>query len=177
MFQPKIHEHFSARHVESGAVQPFTVGYNTLSRNEDVDTAETPMHPCLVEISASSTQHHFLRVYLAHRLAPILGDCLYGNRVQSILGKRLAIGPVQADNLATFQKISPEVLRQLNLTDSETVPNCLHLREFKLRNFFGKKKDLVLKADPPDHFQYVCQTFKLNYPKEETVPLSGEPVR
>nr|CAH0098505.1 unnamed protein product [Daphnia galeata] len=53
-----------------------------------------------LEIDTSSVKNHFLRVYFGLLYSPVLGDHIFGNRVQDIKGKRLAISPIQADNLS-----------------------------------------------------------------------------
>lgn len=137
-------------------IQEYRIRYKAMSRENG---------PCsLVEIDVSSAKNHFLRVYLAYLFSPILGDHLYGNRVQDILGKRLAISPLQADRLAKFQKVPPNILTGLNLSDSALVPTCLHLSQVTLAQFANKESSLVLSADPSPSFQYVCQAFDLNPP-------------
>ncbi|KAK4011256.1 hypothetical protein OUZ56_020369 [Daphnia magna] len=161
-----IMKDYSNRKVADGLVREFRVNYKTLSRGDE---------PCsLVEIDVSSAKKHFLRVYLAHLFSPILGDHIFGNRVQEIMGKRLAISPLQADNLSIFQKIPAGILTRLKVTESCIVPNCLHLSQMTLAKFASQDSDLVLKADPPPCFQYICQTFGLDLPTDESVVLTRE---
>ncbi|XP_057373214.1 mitochondrial mRNA pseudouridine synthase RPUSD3-like [Daphnia carinata] len=159
-----IMKDYSNKKVADGLVREFRVDYKTLSRGDE---------PCsLVEIDVSSTKNHFLRVYLAHLFSPVLGDHIYGNRVQDIMGKRLAISPLQADSLSVFQKIPAEILTRLKVTESGIVPNCLHLSQMTLSKFASKDSNLVLKADPPPCFQYICQTFGLDLPTDESVVVT-----
>ena len=134
-----------------------------MSQNCDTDPSLN-----LVEIETMSNKNHLLRVYLSHCLSPILGDHLYGNRVQEILGKRLAIAPIQADNLSTFQKIPSETLKLLNLSDSSVVPHCLHLHQLTLGQF-NKKSHLILRAEPPPHFEFACQSLNVNFIPDQPV--------
>lgn len=122
----------------------------------------------LVEVNTSSLKNSFLRVFLAHTLSPILGDHLYGNRVQDVLGKRLAISPIQAENLASFQKISPNILARLKVNESGRVPTCLHLSQLTLSQFWGKHSDLTIKAEPPPHFRYSCHALGVHLPTIDT---------
>lgn len=137
-------------------IQEYRVRYRTLSRQNGLCS--------LVELDVSSVKNHFLRVYMAHLFSPILGDHLFGNRVQDIMGKRLAISPLQADGLAKFQKIPANILTVLNLSESALVPTCLHLSQVTLAQISNKdSSNLVLSADPSPCFQYVCQA--LDFPK------------
>lgn len=156
-----IVKEYSNRKVADGLVREFRVYYKTLSSGEE---------PCsLLEIDVSSVKKHFLRIYLAHLLSPVLGDHIFGNRVQEIMGKRLAISPLQADNLSIFQKIPTEILTRLKVPEGGTIPNCLHLSQMTLAKFASQDSNLVLKANPPPCFQYICQTFGLNLPTDESV--------
>jgi hypothetical protein len=141
--------------VDSGAVLPFNVTHKII----DASPLE-PDHikPCLVEVSVHSTKNHFLRIYLSQQVSPILGDDIYGNRVQTIRGVRLIISPVQGDKISKFQKIPPGILTLLQVQHSSVVPTCLHLRQFRLTSFGGKSKDLIFTAEPPPQFVFACQS-------------------
>lgn len=154
--QPVIMKEYSKKKVAENLVQEYKVNYKTLSHGDG---------PCsLVEIDVSSVKNHFLRVYFAHLFSPILGDHIFGNRVQEIKGKRLTISPVQADFLSNFQKIPADILARLKVVESGSVPNCLHLSQITLANFASRNSNLVLKAEPPPGFQFICETFGLNLP-------------
>ena len=145
---------YSKKSVKAGLVQEFRLQHRILSQNL--------INPIcnLVDIEANSNKNHIVRVYMSYCLSPILGDHLYGNRVQDILGTRLAIGPLLADNLSTFQKIPNEILTQMQVKDSSIVPHCMHLSQITLARF-DKKQNLVLKAKAPAHFQSMCQFLNL----------------
>lgn len=147
--QPIIIKEYSKKKVEAGLVTEFFVSYKTLS------SGTTPACS-LVEMDVHTNKNHFIRVYLAHRLSPVLGDHVYGNRVHDVLGVKLAISPLQADSLSTFQKIPKQVLDLLKVSSSSEVPTCLHLKQLTLAKF-NKKEDLVLTAEPPPHFKYVLE--------------------
>ena len=150
---------YSNRKVADRVVQEYRVNYKTLSRGDGLCS--------LVEIDTSSVKNHFLRVYFAHLYSPVLGDHIFGNRVQDIKGKRLAISPIQADNLSNFQKIPTDILTRLKVTESSIVPNCLHLSQITLANFNNRDANLVLKAEPPPSFQFICEAFDLNLPNTD----------
>jgi hypothetical protein len=115
---------YSNRKVADRVVQEYRVNYKTLSRGDGLCS--------LVEIDTSSIKNHFARL-LCH--SPVLGDHIFGNRVQEIKGKRLAISPIQADYLSNFQKIPTDILTCLKVTEISIVPNCLHLSQITLANF------------------------------------------
>jgi len=129
------------------------------------------VRPCLVDVSAYSTGQHRLRVYLAHQLAPVLGDHIYGNRTALILGQRLPLNPFQAANLSTFQKVPSALLAKLRIGDSSQVPHCMHLRRVTLARWTGKRSGhLVLTAAVAPHFQFVCDSFGLQLPSDDGPP-------
>lgn len=156
--QPVIKEKYTNKSLKKGSATEFRVAHRTVASCSTDDWEAS-----LVEIDTSSTKNHFLRVYLSHTLSPILGDHIYGNRVQVVLGTRMAIGAIQADKLSTFQKIPANMLIKLSAENSELVPNCLHLRTMTLAKFLSNKSHLVITADPPEHFRHVCTTFSLQY--------------
>lgn len=129
----------------------------------DYKTLSEGRSPCsLVELNISSVKNYFFRVYLAHLFSPILGDHMYGNRICDIMGKRLAINPLQADGLGKFQKISPDILTILKVSEGGLVPTCLHLSQVTLSQFTSRDSNLILKANLPPHFQYVSQALQLS---------------
>ena len=146
--------------MEAGLVKEIKVNYKTLSCGKDCS---------LVELDVSSLKGYFLRVYLSHLSAPVLGDHMFGNRVQDIMGKRLAISPLQADLLATFQKIPSNILNHLKLSESALMPSCLHLNQLTLANFASRDSNLILTAEPPLYFQYICNSFGLTLPADDPV--------
>lgn len=75
---------WSNKAVKQGDVKVFRVEHHTLYRQNFAS---------LVEICPSATKWHFLRVYLAHLLSPVLGDNMYGSRVHQVMGVPLAINP------------------------------------------------------------------------------------
>lgn len=150
-FQPIIAKEYSQKQVDKELVKLYNVNYRTLSTSETCS---------LVEINVSSANKHFLRVFMAHRLAPILGDHLFGNRVQEIMGKRLAINPIQADKVSNFQKVPKKILSSLKLDDPGLVPTCLHLSKIVLTRF-NKDETLELSADLPTYFDFILRAVGL----------------
>merc|ERR1712071_145039 len=146
---PYIMRNYSKKNVKEGLIHQVQLQYRIISQN-----SSSPM--CnLVEMETSSNKNHILRVYMSDCLSPVLGDHLYGNRVQEIMGTRLALGPVLADNLSTFQKIPVELLTRMQVKDSSSIPHCMHLSQITLAGF-NKSEHLVLNAEAPSHFQSAC---------------------
>lgn len=82
--QPIVVRDWSKNAMKRGDVKVFRVHHHTLCKNNLAS---------LVEICPSATKWHFLRVYLAHLMSPVLGDNLYGSRVHQVMGVHLAINP------------------------------------------------------------------------------------
>lgn len=82
--QPVVVHNWSKNSMKRGDVKVFRVEHHTLCKNNLAS---------LVEIRPSATKWHFLRVYLAHLMSPVLGDSLYGSRVHQVMGVDLAINP------------------------------------------------------------------------------------
>jgi hypothetical protein len=179
IFQPVVVKEYSKSQVKNGLIEEFQTAYKTLAESSQ-GCNEDGSDSSLVQMDLySSPKHHFIRVFLAHLLSPVLGDHMYGNRVANILGTRLAISPVQADSLATFHKIPSAVLQRLKLTEPSLMPTCIHLRRLTLSRFNDKvishatrnddsttmKDDvLVIEADPPLYFHYVRRSLNLHLP-------------
>lgn len=169
---------YSRSQVKDGIIEEFQTAHKTLAKSDEdgIDSSS------LVQVDLfSSPQHHFIRVLLAHLLSPVLGDHMYGNRVANVLGTRLAISPVQADSLATFHKIPSAVLQRLQLIDPSLMPTCIHLRKLTLSRFKNNHTtrndvsaatddDLVIEADPPPYFHYVCRSLNLQLPTQPNHP-------
>jgi len=143
---------YSRRQVKANVVREFDVSYNKLSSSELCS---------LLEVDTHSNKNHFLRFYLAHHLSPVLGDDLYGNRVQDVYGIKLPLGPIHADSLSSFQKIPQKVLDLLKVPECSLVPNCLHHKQLTLARFGGGKESLIIKAEPPPYFQYIISQLNL----------------
>jgi 23S rRNA-/tRNA-specific pseudouridylate synthase len=82
--QPVVVRKWSKCAMKRGEVKVFRVEHRTLCKQNLAS---------LVEICPSATKWHFLRVYLAHLLSPVLGDNLYGSRVHQVMGMPLGINP------------------------------------------------------------------------------------
>ena len=172
---------YSKSQVKDGLIEEFQTSHKTLAKSGQGDEDGNDSSSLVQVDLFSSPQHHFIRVLLAHLLSPVLGDHMYGNRVANILGTRLPISPVQADSLATFHKIPSAVLQRLQLTDPSLMPTCIHLRKLTLSRFKNNHAtrngdstttdDVVIEADPPPYFHYVCRSLNLLLPIQPNPPL------
>lgn len=152
--QPVVVRNWSKNAVKRGDVKVFRVEHHTLCKNNLAS---------LVEISASATKWHFLRVYLAHLLSPVLGDSLYGSRVHQVMGVHLAINPF-SDAARGPKKLPQELQAALSIKPGQEViiPTHLHLRRLTLPHYLGKDNDFIIEAPLPSSFQWTCQSLGLN---------------
>jgi 23S rRNA-/tRNA-specific pseudouridylate synthase len=96
--QPIVVHKWSKNAVKRGDVKVIRVEHRTLHKQDFAS---------LVEVCPSATKCHFLRVYLAHLVSPVLGDNLYGSRVHQVMGVPVAINP--CSDAARGPKVSPSV--------------------------------------------------------------------
>jgi len=140
---PKI----SRNAILKKAVKSVLVKMETISSNQLTNTA-------LVEVATNSIAKHFLRVFLAHKFAPILGDGMYSSRVKLVLGKPVEVSPF---NKAAYdpQSLSAHLCNKLQLPKSkcQNIPTHLHLHQVTLVGF-KQKEDLILNAPAPEHFMW-----------------------
>jgi 23S rRNA-/tRNA-specific pseudouridylate synthase len=109
--QPVVMQKWSKNAVKRGEVKVVRVEHRTLYRQ---DLAS------LVEICPSATKWHFLRVYLAHLLSPVLGDSLYGSRVHQMMGVPISINP--CSDAARGPKVKIPLFLQNNINSE--AKNC-----------------------------------------------------
>lgn len=119
----------------------------------------------IVKISSSSKIWHFLRVYLASSLCPVLGDNVHGARVNFRGTQPKTVSPFS--HIAQLpQEIPYELLAELELTRGQRalIPVHLHLRKLTIPGF--NKEDLVIKAPVPFSFVWTCDRLGLKLPVE-----------
>ncbi|PNF34885.1 hypothetical protein B7P43_G01411 [Cryptotermes secundus] len=152
--QPIVVRDWSKNAMKRGDVKVFKVHHHTLCKNNLAS---------LVEICPSATKWHFLRVYLAHLMSPVLGDNLYGSRVHQVMGVHLAINPT-SDAARGPKKLPKELQAALAIKPGQEViiPTHLHLRRLILPHYLGKDSDLIIEAPLPSSFQWTCQALGLN---------------
>ncbi|KAL2738702.1 mitochondrial RNA pseudouridine synthase Rpusd4-like [Vespula squamosa] len=114
-----------------------------------------------IEIKSSTTKWHALRLFASTRLySPILGDNLYGSRIQNVAGKwLLSVCSFPEGNNNTTQ-MNSELLKilQLTKTKQELIPCHIHARSVILPKFKGKC--LTLEAPLISPFDWTCKQLK-----------------
>lgn len=117
----------------------------------------------LFEINTNTVANNFLRIFCVDRLAPILGDHLYSDRVQTLKGIPAKIDPTHLIPGSNHQKLSHRLLQALQLDkpeDSLIIPVHIHLRSYKVRKFIDPSQADVcaeLEAPYPDYFKWTCE--------------------
>ncbi|KAJ9600849.1 hypothetical protein L9F63_000961 [Diploptera punctata] len=157
--KPFVLHSWSKTSVEKGLVKVVRVQYNALI---------TQHLASLVEISCSARKWHFLRVYLAHLLSPILGDHLYGNRVHYVMDTLLPVNHF-SDSAKGPQKLHPDlkVILGIKRGEEQHVPMHLHLKKLIIPDFTTKKTDFIIEVEPPEYFRSTCQRLNLTNPEHD----------
>ncbi|XP_047004184.1 mitochondrial mRNA pseudouridine synthase RPUSD3-like isoform X2 [Schistocerca americana] len=144
---------WSKKSVKRQEIFPTFVEYSTLEKGSLCS---------LVEFKTSRTKWHFIRIYSAYLLSPVLGDHLYGGRVQHVLGIPVAISPY-SDHAKLPQRLSKQLVAALELKPGEDliIPAHIHFKSLILRSYEGKNNDLIIDAPPPDYFLWSCKKLML----------------
>lgn len=156
--QAIITETASQKSIQCGKSKHVMVKHETLS----VNTAQSAS---LVRISVSSTTWHFLRVFLASLLSPVLGDNVHGSRVAFQGMQPKPVNPFS--HLAQLpQELPPALMAALGMPKSQQaiIPVHLHLSKLTIPAFCNKKEDLVIEAPLTDTFLWTCQKLGLKLP-------------
>ncbi|XP_012280610.1 mitochondrial RNA pseudouridine synthase rpusd4-like [Orussus abietinus] len=122
----------------------------------------------LIEIKASPAKWHSVRLFSSTILySPILGDQIYGSRVQNVMGTWVNIGPFN-EVAQRPPVLSRDLLHLLELTPKMTpiVPAHVHLRRIELPWFYGKGKDLILEARLRPEFLWTCKKLQFKHVEE-----------
>ncbi|GBN17459.1 hypothetical protein AVEN_7114-1, partial [Araneus ventricosus] len=152
--QPVIIQDPSKKSCVEKRVFPVHVEYRVLSVNTDLQTS-------LVEISSSSVRYHFVRVYASSQICSILGDMMYSNRMNTVLGVpvKVQIEHCHAFDLPPLPDKMTKTLNLPNGSNCSVMPTMLHLRSIFLPSFKGE--DLTIVAGLPHHFQWTAEKLKL----------------
>ncbi|GFX04397.1 uncharacterized protein TNCV_3975431 [Trichonephila clavipes] len=115
----------------------------------------------LVEISTSSTKFYFVRVYASSQISSILGDLLYSNRMNTLMGVpvKVHVQHAKAFELPELPDNMAEILNLPKDSDNSAMPTMLHLRSVFLPLFKGK--DVIITADMPTHFKWTTEKLNL----------------
>ncbi|KAG8190725.1 hypothetical protein JTE90_024859 [Oedothorax gibbosus] len=155
--QPIIVTEFSKNEVKNKKVYPVHVIYRAICVNPTLQTS-------MVEISSSSVKWHFVRVYASSRIAAILGDAIYSNRMNTFMGMPVKLHIEQASAFG-MPPISEDIAKALyiekGIKGHSRIPTMLHLRSIFLPRF--KNEDVTITANLPTHFQWTAEQLKLVY--------------
>ncbi|GIY64586.1 uncharacterized protein CDAR_295821, partial [Caerostris darwini] len=152
--QPVIISDPSKRESRLKKVHPVHVEYRVLSVNKALKTS-------LVEISSSSVKYHFIRVYASSHICSILGDIMYSNRMNTVMGVPVKVR-IEHCHAFDFQPLPENMTKALNLpknVDCSVIPHMLHLRSIFLPKFKGE--DVTITANLPPHFQWTTEKLNL----------------
>lgn len=149
-----LETNWSKKSMKRQDIFPTFVEYSTLQKGSLCS---------LVELKTSRTKWHFIRIYSAYLLSPVLGDHLYGGRVQKVLGIPVAISPY-SDHAKLPQRLSKELVAVLELKPGEDliIPAHIHFKNLILRNYEGKNNDLLIDTPLPEYFLWSCKKLMLD---------------
>ncbi|XP_063980981.1 mitochondrial mRNA pseudouridine synthase RPUSD3-like [Diachasmimorpha longicaudata] len=126
----------------------------------------------LLEIKSSTTMWHAVRLFAAIVLyAPVLGDAIYGSRIQDIMKKKVIVSPA-VDAAHAPPKINPDLLTLLKIGKNKDsmIPVHMHHREMYLPSFLRKGNDVVITAPLHPEFLWTCRQCEFNEDIWENLP-------
>eukprot|EP00088_Acartia_fossae_P003673 TRINITY_DN11572_c0_g1_i2.p2 TRINITY_DN11572_c0_g1~~TRINITY_DN11572_c0_g1_i2.p2 ORF type:complete len:413 (-),score=57.59 TRINITY_DN11572_c0_g1_i2:265-1503(-) len=134
-------------------------------------SSKVPM--TLVNISPSTTKNHLIRVYLAHKGFPVLGDNLYSYRVKTILGKKVNWSNVAVSQTNKNQILPSSMLELFGMDKSDVwrIPACIHHWRCVLPGWTSKKKDVTIFAPPPHYFQKILEEADIKFSFEDLMEV------
>ncbi|KAK2587123.1 hypothetical protein KPH14_002885 [Odynerus spinipes] len=134
----------------------------------DVISNSTNNLSSLIELKASTTKWHALRLFASTRLyTPILGDNIYGTRIHKVGGAWLLVNPFT--EAYQLPEVDSELLKLLHLTKAkqELIPCHIHARRVLLPKFLDEEC-LTLEAPLIPPLDWTCQQLKFkNIPEFE----------
>ncbi|XP_038061259.1 mitochondrial mRNA pseudouridine synthase Rpusd3-like [Patiria miniata] len=145
--------HASKGNFEHKDVVPCRTDYQLLSANQDLNCS-------LLELQPLKLQKLQFQVHLSNKLCSILGDRLYSNQIQDILGVPVLVDPHQA--AIGTQNIPAAIQKALGLRawHMARLPLFLHWYQVTLPSW-RNKKDVSIKAAPPGYFIEALQRLGL----------------
>ncbi|XP_054286832.1 pseudouridylate synthase RPUSD4, mitochondrial-like [Macrosteles quadrilineatus] len=158
--KPVILQEFSNNAVKDGKIRMGTFHHETLQHGFNNLTS-------LVKICVDLRAYNALRVFAAdHLLAPVLGDNLYGGRVQTLMG--IATSTHHFSEAALRPQVLPEEvysMLQVDRSNAGIIPVHVHLSEMVLPKML-RGKPLHLSASLPPHFEWTCHKLGLTQEQE-----------
>lgn len=155
--QPVLDTEITKAARKKKKVYPVNVESRVISVNTELSTS-------LVEIASSSVRYHFLRVYASSRVAPILGDILYGSRMKTLFGVpvKTQLSDSSESGFEPFPRKMSEILYLPTGTSGQLmIPTMLHLRSIVLPDYCQKDKDFTVTVKLPTHFQWTVERLNL----------------
>ena len=150
-------EYRKNKNPEPKQIRRVSVVTDLLARSRGNSTA-------LVSIQPNSTDWNFICVYLAHLLAPIIGDSLFSYRVKTVLGKPSKVNHQNSPIGYVSNYLPREILGNLGITASDEMHLPLHLHHFRthLSGFEGNK-GLNIYAPVPKYFDHSMKSLKISF--------------
>lgn len=128
----------------------------------------------LVEVSTWQEHENCPRVFLSDiLLSPALGDQKFGARVSSLFEKPILLKPWMAPAVKALPAPLLKSLRVLSGSEG-LIPMHFHLHEITLHGLNKDKSHLVLRAEPPDYFQWSCNQLNLELPTTDGISQPQE---
>ena len=149
-------EYRKNKNPEPKQIRRVSVVTDLLARSRGNSTA-------LVSIQPNSTDWNFICVYLAHLLAPIIGDSLFSYRVKTVFGKATKVDHRNSPIGYVPNYLPREILGDLGITASDEMHLPLHLHHFRthLSGFEGNK-GLNIYAPLPKYFDQSMKSLKIS---------------
>ncbi|XP_047364770.1 mitochondrial RNA pseudouridine synthase Rpusd4-like isoform X2 [Vespa velutina] len=158
-----IEEKWSKKAEKRREIKVLNIEFNIISNS-------TNNLSSLIEMKASTIKWHALRLFASTRLyTPILGDNIYGSRIQNIAGKWLLVSPFAKTN-NNLAEVNPKLLEILYLTKAkrELIPCHVHARSVILPKFKGES--LTIEAPLISPFDWTCRQLKFkNIPELQEI--------
>nr|XP_033323022.1 mitochondrial RNA pseudouridine synthase rpusd4-like [Megalopta genalis] len=127
-------------------------------------TSSTSNSCSLLQIRASSNKQHAIRLFAATFLyAPILGDNVYGSRIQQIGNVYVRVNPFleRADSPPVLDKTICRLLA-VQSDQEHIVPSHIHLQSINLISY-NKNEDLKIDAPLIPPLDWTCNQLGLKY--------------
>lgn len=120
----------------------------------------------LVELSSTSTKHHFIQCYLANTASFVLGDIRYSRRVKHIMGTPMSVNPTKLNFNEDLEPLPNNICKHLRIRGNSYIPLMIHLKSITLPKYLNKN-DLVIDTNIPlipEHFMWTLNKLQLKIP-------------
>lgn len=114
-----------------------------------------------LNVCTNQLRWNFVRCYVAHKAAFVIGDLRFSANIKRILGETVLETTNSFYKNNRIEPMNRSMLRALKVRSNRKVPLMLHLDSIYLERYTGGK-DLVIKtARLPDHFQFALDRLGL----------------